>query len=77
MIKYKLDITKALKERGYSSARIRKEKVLSESTMQKLRTGQPGITLATINTICCILRCQPGDLIECDITDDEKIQFFN
>lgn len=77
MIKYKFDVMKALKERGYSSARMRKEKILGEAIMQKLRTGSTEITAATINTICCILRCQPGDLIECDITDEEKIKYFS
>ena len=60
---YKIDILKALKENGYSSYRIRKEKILSESTVQKLRAGSP-ISWENIETICRLLNCQPGDILE-------------
>ena len=75
MYKYKIDIMKALSAKGYTSTRMRKEKILSEATMQSLRTGK-GITTDTINTICVILRCQPSDIIEIVPTDEEKIKFF-
>ena len=75
MFHYKIDILKALSEKGYTSTRMRKEKVLSEATMQSLRTGK-GITTDTINTICIILRCQPSDIIEIIPTDEEKIKYF-
>ncbi len=58
MFSYKIDVLKALSERGYTSTRMRKEKIMSEATMQNLRKGK-GITTDTINTICIILRCQP------------------
>ena len=53
----------ALKEAGYSSYRLRKEKLLSESTLQKLRDG---IIVSTdvIEQLCGLLNCQPGDLLE-------------
>lgn len=66
---------KALKEKGYTSTRMRKEKILSEATMQNLRKGK-GITTDTINTICIILRKQPSDIIEIIPTDEEKIRYF-
>jgi len=75
MYKYKIDIMKALSAKGYTSTRMRKEKILSEGTMQNIRNGK-GITTDTINTICIILRCQPSDIIEIVPTDDEKIKFF-
>lgn len=75
MYKYKIDIMKALSAKGYTSTRMRKEKILSEATMQNIRKGK-GITTDTINTICIILRCQPSDIIEIVPTDKEKIQFF-
>ena len=75
MFHYKIDILKALSEKGYTSTRMRKEKVMSEATMQSLRTGK-GITTDTINTICIILRCQPSDIIEIVPTDEEKIKYF-
>jgi len=74
MFSYKIDVLKALSERGYTSTRMRKEKIMSEATMQNLRKGK-GITTDT-NTICIILRCQPSDILEIEPTDEEKIRFF-
>lgn len=62
-IKYKLDVLDALKVAGYTTYRIRKEGLLSQSTLQKLRDGK-GISWDNIATICSLLRCQPGDIIE-------------
>lgn len=75
MFNYKIDVLKALSERGYTSTRMRKEKIMSEATMQNLRKGK-GITTDTLNTICVILRCQPSDILEIIPTDEEKIKFF-
>nr|UVM84833.1 MAG: helix-turn-helix domain protein [Bacteriophage sp.]UVM91506.1 MAG: helix-turn-helix domain protein [Bacteriophage sp.]UVM94726.1 MAG: helix-turn-helix domain protein [Bacteriophage sp.]UVM95755.1 MAG: helix-turn-helix domain protein [Bacteriophage sp.]UVN08658.1 MAG: helix-turn-helix domain protein [Bacteriophage sp.] len=62
-LRYKIDVLAALKEAGYSSYRLRKEKLLSESTLQKLRDG---IIVSTdvIEQLCGLLNCQPGDLLE-------------
>lgn len=72
---YKIDVMKEMAQKGYTSTRIRKEKLLSEATMSSIRNGR-GITTDTLNTICCILRCQPSDVIEVQPTDEEKIKFF-
>ena len=75
MYEYKIDVMKELSERGFTSTRMRKEKILSEATMQNLRKGK-GITTDTLNTICVILRCQPSDVLEIIPTDEEKIKYF-
>lgn len=75
MFTYKIDVLKSLSERGFTPARMRKEKIMSQSTMQSLRKGN-GITTDTLNTICIILKCQPSDVIEITPTDEEKIKFF-
>ena len=75
MYKYKIDVMKELSERGFTSTRMRKEKILSEATMQNLRKGK-GITTDTLNTICVILRCQPSDVLEILPTDEVKIKYF-
>lgn len=62
-MQYKFDIVAALKEKGYYPQRIRKEKILSESTMTKLRQNQP-VSWENIETICRLLECQPGDILE-------------
>lgn len=62
-LRYKIDILEALKEAGYSSTRLRKEKLMGESYMTQLRRGEM-VSWKTIETICALLDCQPGDLIE-------------
>lgn len=62
-IRYKLDIMAALKEKGYSSTRLRREKILSESSMQKIRDGKM-ISIEILGRICLILGCQIGDIVE-------------
>ena len=63
MLQYKLDVMQKLSEKGLSSYALRKQQILGESTMTKLRRKQP-ISWENIDTICCLLRCQPGDLLE-------------
>lgn len=75
MFKYKIDVMKSLSDHGFTSFRMRKEKILSEATMQNLRKGK-GITTDTLNTICIILRCQPSDVLEIVPTNEEKIKYF-
>ena len=60
---YKINVIAALKEKGYTTSRIRKEKILGESTLQALREGKP-ISWSNIDTLCTLLECQPSDLIE-------------
>ena len=60
---YKLDILEALKEKGYSSYYLRKEKLLSESTIQKLREGE-GVSWDNLNTLCKLLECDISDILE-------------
>lgn len=62
-LKYKIDVLAALKEKGFTTYKIRQEKLLGESTLQKLRTGV-GISWESLETICALLECQPGDLVE-------------
>lgn len=62
-LQYKMDVLTELKARGYSSHRLRKEKLLSESTIQKLRESI-GVSWENIGTLCSLLECQPGDLLE-------------
>lgn len=64
MLRYKLNLQQELKNAGYSSYRLRQEKLLPESTLQKLRTGNMSLSFATLNVICNILQCQPGDILE-------------
>lgn len=62
-LKYKVDVLAALKEKGYNTNRIRTEGLLSQSTLQKFRNNQ-GVSWENLETLCALLECQPGDLIE-------------
>lgn len=60
---YKLNVLQALRESGYNTTKLRKEKILAESTIQKLRENKP-ISWSNIEQICSLLSCQPGDILE-------------
>lgn len=60
---YKSDVLAALKEKGYNTTRLRRDKLLAEGVIQSLRAGKP-ISWANIAKICEMLNCQPGDLLE-------------
>lgn len=75
MIKYKADIFQLLKEHGYNQTRIQKERLLPGQTQQNIKAGK-SITLDTLNKICIMCKCQPGDLIEIVPTDEEKIKYY-
>ncbi len=62
-MKYKVDVIAKLKEAGYNTGAIRREKIMGEAMLQKLRYGQM-VSWATLETICSLLNCQPGDIIE-------------
>lgn len=63
MIGYKVDILDALNKKGFTTYRLRKEKIIGERTIQQLRNDQLA-SWATIDTICRLLNCQPGDILE-------------
>ena len=75
MIKYKIDVFQALKERGYNQTRIQKEKLLPAQTAQNIKAGK-SITLETLNKICIMCKMQPGDIVEVVPTDEEKIKYY-
>ena len=62
-IKYKIDILEALKNIGYSQNRIRNEKLIGQATLTQLRHGEL-VSWKTIETLCKLLNCQPGDILE-------------
>lgn len=62
-IKYKVNILDELKKIGFSSYKLRKDKIIGEAMIQKLRNGDL-ISWSCINKICELLECQPGDILE-------------
>ena len=71
MIRIKIDVLPLLKENGYSTYKLRKDGILSESTIQKLREHKI-VSFETLDWLCGTLNLQPGDIIEyvkCDSND--------
>lgn len=63
MLVYKIDVIDTLKEAGYNSTRILKENILSQSSMQKFRTGEI-VSTKTLDQLCQLLDMQPGNIIK-------------
>lgn len=67
-IVYKMDVLKALKEKGYSMHVMRsKEKMgdnyIGQRQIQQIRSGEI-VSMACIDKLCNLLQCQVGDIIE-------------
>lgn len=62
-LRYKIDVIKALKEKGYPSTRIREEKLLGQSYLQQIRHGEL-VSWKTIDLLCKLLECNVGDIVE-------------
>lgn len=69
-IKYKIDVIEALKAAGYTTYKIRKEKLLGEATLQSFREKKP-VSWEVLGSLCALLNCQPGDIIEYAPNDEE------
>ena len=74
MIKYKIDILTTLKNKGYSTYKLRKNKILGEATIQKYRNNECIDAITNLNLLCELLGCQPGDIIE--YVPDENLYIF-
>lgn len=59
---YKFDILQALKDKGYNTNTLRKEKLLAEGVIQSLRNGK-AVSFANLEKLCELLEMQPGDII--------------
>ena len=69
MIRYKIEILPALKAAGYRTNKIRTANLMGQATLQQLRHGELA-SWKTIDTVCRLLDCQPGDLLEHVPTED-------
>jgi len=63
MLAYKIDLVKALEEAGYTTYRIRKEKIMGQVMLKNMRNGEM-IGMTALNKVCEILGKQPGEIIE-------------
>lgn len=61
-LEYRVDILATLKEKGYNTNQLRKQKLLAEGVIQSLREQKP-ISWSNIEKLCVLLNCQPGDFL--------------
>jgi putative transcriptional regulator len=62
LIVYK-DVFKRLMDNGWSTYRLQKERKIGNGTIQRIKDGL-SVSTETIDTICELCNCQPGDIIE-------------
>ncbi|WP_367567231.1 helix-turn-helix domain-containing protein [Lacrimispora sp.] len=70
------EIIEDLKKAGYTTTLIRKEKLLSESTLQNLRKGTM-IDSNTLGKVCDMLKCQPEDLVVNVTSEEDQKKYIN
>ena len=49
-------------EKGMNKEQLKKASGISSATMTKISKGE-SVTIKTINAICEVLQCQPGDIL--------------
>lgn len=56
-------ILEKLKSAGYSTYALAKKGLIGQATLTNIRNGK-AINTATLDTICELLNCQPGEVLE-------------
>lgn len=69
-VQYKIDVLAALKEKGYTSTRIRNEKLIGQATLQRLRHKQ-SVSFEVLAKLCELLECNVGDILEFESGEKE------
>ena len=63
MIVYSKNIIEELSKKGYTTYRIKQEKIFNQTQLQQLRDNKL-LTQDNLNKLCKLLECQPGDILE-------------
>lgn len=77
MLVYKFDVLKALNEVGITFTSVRESHLFSQATMVRFKHGDTGISLETLNRLCCILEMQPRDIIKYVETEEETKEIYS
>ena len=51
-------------QKGITTYTIRKENIVSQAALTKMKNGEGNIDTRTLERLCSILNCQPGDIME-------------
>ena len=63
MIRYKVNVLESLKNKGFTQSGLVKTKILGQSALTMIRRGEV-VGTKVLDTLCRLLECQPGDIIE-------------
>lgn len=63
MIVYSKNIIEELGKKGYTTYRIKQEKIFNQTQLQQLRDNRL-LTQDNLSKLCELLECQPGDILE-------------
>ncbi len=53
-----------LKAKGITTYKIRKENLISQAALTKMKNGDGNIDTRTLERLCALLHCQPSDIME-------------
>ena len=56
-------LLKLMEEKGVTSYTIKKDNIIGQATFKKIKEGGD-IDTRTIDKLCKLLNCQPGDIME-------------
>lgn len=63
MFVYKFDVLETLKEAGFNTTKLRRQKLLGENAIQSLRKNEM-VGIKALEQICSLLDMQPGNIIK-------------
>lgn len=70
MLTYKINVLETLREAGYTTTRLRNERLLGENAIQAIRQNRM-VGMIALEKICKILDVQPGNIIK--YVEDENV----
>lgn len=72
MIKFKFDISSALKTAGMTAYKAKKTGILSQDTWRKIKNNDTNISMESLNRICAILHMQPEHILYYEGDSEEE-----
>ena len=63
VLKYKINVLQALKEKGFTAYKLRKENIFGGAVVQAFRNGEI-VSIHSLHTVCKLLNCQLSDIVE-------------
>ena len=53
-----------LKAKGITTYKIRKDNLISQAALTKMKNNERNIDTRTLERLCALLHCQPNDIME-------------